>query len=1124
MTNTTPIVTTVTKTATKEKTPNGAETASRINILDFCEEHYVDILPVMDKIRRDKRREVHNRLDFGENYRKSRIREDSQSSSAKTLFARYRNLPERPQIRDRLRNNDGNVFGSLGHRRESVFKRLSDTYSPSTTKFGPDREYSRDDSHSIGRPHKRNSLTEITLETEAALTTSKNHMRRAAPAKEDTESQSKKAKEVRQGSGGHNIKQKDGKTIEEFMERFKIKIGRMKGAPECMRISRFMHGVNNPELIKRLNEHVPKTLEEMMTATAAFIRGEAAAAFKKKVHTPWKSQDQPKRTPKEIFAVESRKVKPPPPMVTPVEKRSSNKFCEFHNDKGHNTDECVQLRKQIEESKQKSVDMPYTAYTWTEAPRWRGRKALSRAWMNFMIVRSPSSYNGIIGRPEIREIQAVPSTAHGMLKFPMKGGIVTIRSTILKPTECTTIAATPKDHAKKVKIRHDNFKVAIHPDFPDQEITIGGTISIKARKDTPLSDRKTGAGPGARQGNLSRDLNKACPQDCYPLSEINWNVESLCDYPFKCFLDAYKGYHQIQMAEQDEENTAFHTSHGVYCYRKMPFGLKNDGATYQRLVDKAFDKQIGEHNITYRPQTSVNGKILADFLVEKPDDSPLEASVIETPQEAWTLFTDGSSCVDGSGAGLILTSPEGTEFTYALRFQFTASNNEAEYEALIAGLRIVAQMGVRNVHVSLDSKLVANQVLGTYVAKEENMAKYLTKDKSLIGGSKLLIKARQYELWEGVLYRRSFLKPWLRCVGPLQADYVIREIHEGSCSMHAGPRFVVAKAMRLGYYWPTMHRDIGDMIRTCNSCQVHRPGKVKFLIATMDYFTKWIEAKAMATIIDGQVKKFVWDNIVCRFGLPGEIVSDNGKQFSDNPFKDCLGEGIKTRLDEGNKNWIEELPHVLWAHRTVIKSSHDDTSFSLTYEMEDVIPAKIGMPTYRTAAVDVVHNNEELQLNLDLLAKLSDFGISKSVIGDQTHLSTLVKGTVGYLDPEYFQSNQFTEKSDVYSFGIVVVELLTGKKPIYTIGPGESRSLATLILSTDEGLLMENVDSRVMDGPEEQLLAVAKLAKRCLNLNGKLRPTMKEVATGLEGIRSVVPGILVIVIGFLFVEGSEEFQ
>ncbi|GKF26491.1 reverse transcriptase domain-containing protein [Tanacetum coccineum] len=65
-------------------------------------------------------------------------------------------------------------------------------------------------------------------------------------------------------------------------------------------------------------------------------------------------------------------------------------------------------------------------------------------------------------------------------------------------------------------------------------------------------------------------------------------------------------------------------------------------------------------------------------------------------------------------------------------------------------------------------------------------------------------------------------------------------------------------------------------------------GGLKFLIVAIDYFTKWIEAKAVATITGNQVKRFVWDNIVCRFGLPGEIVSDNGKQFCDNPFGMCL--------------------------------------------------------------------------------------------------------------------------------------------------------------------------------------------------------------------------------------------
>nr|GEU82640.1 reverse transcriptase domain-containing protein [Tanacetum cinerariifolium] len=147
----------------------------------------------------------------------------------------------------------------------------------------------------------------------------------------------------------HNIKQRDGETIEEFMKCFKIETRRMKGASECMRISGFLHGVNNPELTKRLNEHVPKTLEEMRTATTAFIRVKTVVAAKKKVHTPWKSQDQSKRMPKVIFAAESGKFKPPLPMVTLVEKRSSNKFCEFHNDKGHSTDECVHLRKKIEE-------------------------------------------------------------------------------------------------------------------------------------------------------------------------------------------------------------------------------------------------------------------------------------------------------------------------------------------------------------------------------------------------------------------------------------------------------------------------------------------------------------------------------------------------------------------------------------------------------------------------------------------------------------------------------------------------------------------------------------------------------------------------------------------------------
>nr|GEW15156.1 hypothetical protein [Tanacetum cinerariifolium] len=172
MANTTPIVTTVTKTATKEKTLNGEESASRFNILYLCEEHYEDTLPVMYKIRRDKRKEVHTRLDFGENTKKSqKIREDSQNLSAKTLSARYCDPSERPQIRDHLRNNDGNVFGRLGHQRQSAFKRPSDTYSGRT---GNTLEMIP--TVGVVLTNGTLPLSEIVLGAETAPTASKNRM------------------------------------------------------------------------------------------------------------------------------------------------------------------------------------------------------------------------------------------------------------------------------------------------------------------------------------------------------------------------------------------------------------------------------------------------------------------------------------------------------------------------------------------------------------------------------------------------------------------------------------------------------------------------------------------------------------------------------------------------------------------------------------------------------------------------------------------------------------------------------------------------------------------------------------------------------------------------------------
>ncbi|GJW57122.1 reverse transcriptase domain-containing protein [Tanacetum coccineum] len=245
---------------------------------------------------------------------------------------------------------------------------------------------------------------------------------------------------------------------------------------------------------------------------------------------------------------------------------------------------------------------------------------------------------------------------------------------------------------------------------------------------------------------------------------------------------------------------------------------------------------------------SVKGQILADFLVEKPDENLPDTSVVETPQEPWILFTDGSSC-------------------------FTASNNEAKYEALIAGLRIAAHMGVRNVQKEVEA--IVEEEGPTWMTPIIEYLKYGTLPGDRREASKLRINARQYELLEGHACMTAVRGGQGHAIGILLAD--------------------------------------------------HASGHTR-------YNTRI-------------------------FGLQGEIISDNGKQFSDNPFKDwceklniaqrfasvkhtqsnglvekanrSLGEGIKARLGKGNKNWIEELPHVLWAHRTMIKSNHSDTPFLL---------------------------------------------------------------------------------------------------------------------------------------------------------------------------------------------------
>ena len=137
--------------------------------------------------------------------------------------------------------------------------------------------------------------------------------------------------------------------------------------------------------------------------------------------------------------------------------------------------------------------------------------------------------------------------------------------------------------------------------------------------------------------------------------------------------------------------------------------------------------KLSEFDIIYKPKTAIKGQVLADFVIEFISAEPAKNTPTPADLSIWKLFVDGATNAQGSGAGLILTSPEGIDIEYALRFKFQASNNEAEYEAVIEGLNLAHSLEIDQLKVYNDSQLVVRQIEDTYEAKSERMILYLKR-------------------------------------------------------------------------------------------------------------------------------------------------------------------------------------------------------------------------------------------------------------------------------------------------------------------------------------------------------------------------------------------------------------
>ncbi|XP_071739859.1 uncharacterized protein [Rutidosis leptorrhynchoides] len=384
------------------------------------------------------------------------------------------------------------------------------------------------------------------------------------------------------------------------------------------------------------------------------------------------------------------------------------------------------------------------------------------------------------------------------------------------------------------------------------------------------------------------DINKACSKVNYPLPEIDWKVESINGYQFKSFLDASKGYHQIPMAMRDQDKTAFHTPDGIFCYIMMPFGLKNAGATYQRLIDKTFKDQIGRNVEAY----------VDDIVIKSHTEDSMLRDTLET------------------------------------------------FESL------------RKVNMKLNPKKC------TFGVEEGKFLGYVVTKRG--------IKANPKKI---------------QAIEDMVSPKTKKEVQSLNGSLAALTRFLSRAADRSLPFMKVLKsclnkRDFKWTKEAENAFQ-----NIKQLLKELPTLT--------APIAGENIKKFVWNDIVCRYGLPNEIVSDNGKQFADNHFRSWCEElnikqtfnsvahpqangqaevtnkeivaGIKARLGLSQTKWVDEVPYVLWAHRTTPKRSTGETPFSLMYGTEAVIPAEIRVPTERILAFDIENNSSILRENLNLL-------------------------------------------------------------------------------------------------------------------------------------------------------------
>ncbi|XP_070010682.1 uncharacterized protein [Nicotiana sylvestris] len=454
-------------------------------------------------------------------------------------------------------------------------------------------------------------------------------------------------------------------------------------------------------------------------------------------------------------------------------------------------------------------------------------------------------------------------------------------------------------------------------------------------------------------------------------------------------------------------------------------GSSKKAIKWQALVDDLVENLVGgeyEPLKTYFPGEEVS------FIGE---------DITET-YDGWRMIFDGAANFKGVCIGAVLVSETGQHYPVSAKLRFPCTNNMAEYEACILGLILAIDMNVQELQnalatlssmiqqpnkIFIDPIPVGIQRQSAYCSHVEeqtdgnpwfhDIKEYLAKGEypeHANHNQKRTLRRLANHFFQsgGILYRKTPDLGLLRCVDAKEASKLLEEIHAETCGPHMNDFVVAKKILRARYFWMTMETDCIKYVQKCHQFQVHAnmirvpPNKLnatsapwhfsawgmdligpiepstsnghRFILMAIDYFTKWVEVASYKAVTKKIITDFVRDRIVCRFGVPESIITNNAtnlnselmkymcetfkiKHKNSTAYKPQMNRAVEftnknikkilRKMVDNHKQWHEKLPFALLGYRTTAHTSTGVTPYLLVYGTEVVIPAEVKILSLR---------------------------------------------------------------------------------------------------------------------------------------------------------------------------------